>query len=472
MEVVMHTASAAQLAGRPEKLTRKIKLGFGVGDLGGNLFFTIIGFYLLNFLTDSFGLAAGAAGTALFIGKMWDAVTDPAVGYLSDRTTSRWGRRRPYMAVGAVFLFIFMILMFSSPNITGQPGKFVWVATIYCLLNTAYTLVNIPYSSLTPELTSDFDERTTLNGYRMSFAVVGTLIGAGAFLPLVGVFGEGSTGYLITGAIMGAIMALVTMITVITVKEQLGAPIKSTVHIIRSYAQVLGMKQFLTILLPYAFHITGITIIQASLIYFFRYIYGEEGLFSIALLFLLVMCLAMIPVWVIISRSIGKKASYNVGMMIFFVAVIGYFFVGHTLPVWFAFVVFAVAGVGYATNYVMPYSIVPDVVEYDFAETGSRREGVFYGLLLFSSKVGQAFALALCGWILAAFQYVQPTDAVAVPEQGELAILGIRLLTGPIPAFFFLLGVIVMSFYPITRKVYDEIMKKVEAREQAAAGEE
>jgi GPH family glycoside/pentoside/hexuronide:cation symporter len=465
----MQNASAAQLADRPDKLTRKIKLGFGVGDLGGNLFFTIIGFYLLNFLTDSFGLAAGAAGTALFIGKMWDAVTDPAVGYLSDRTHSKWGRRRPYMAVGAVFLFVFMILMFSSPNITSQPGKFAWVATIYCLLNTAYTLVNIPYSALTPELTGDFDERTTLNGYRMSFAVVGTLIGAGAFLPLVGVFGGGSTGFIITGAVMGAIMALVTMITVMTVKEQLGAPVKSNVHIIRSYLQVMGMKSFLTILLPYACHITGITIIQASLIYFFRYIYGEEGLFSIALLFLLVMCLALIPVWVVVSRTIGKKMSYNIGMLIFLVAVVVFFFVGHLLPVWFSFVVFAVAGIGYATNYVMPYSIVPDVVEYDFAKTGSRREGVFYGMLLFSSKVGQAFALALTGWILAAFQYVQPTEAVAVPPQSATAILGIRLLTGPIPALFFLIGVIIMSFYPISRAVYDEIMEKVERRERVAA---
>ena len=468
----MQTVSAAQLADRPDKLSRKIKLGFGVGDLGGNLFFTIIGFWLLNFLTDSFGLAAGAAGTALFIGKMWDAVTDPAVGYLSDRTYTKWGRRRPYMFVGAIFLFIFMILMFASPNITSQPGKFAWVATIYCLLNTAYTLVNIPYSALTPELTSDFDERTTLNGYRMSFAVVGTLIGAGAFLPLVGILGGGSTGYLITGTIMGAIMALVTMITVITVKEQLGAPVKSNVRVIRSYLQVLGLKEFLTILLPYAFHITGITIIQASLIYYFRYIYEQEGLFSLALLVLLVVCLALIPVWVVISKSIGKKNSYNVGMSIFLVAVVAFFFLGPGLPVWFSFVVFAVAGIGYATNYVMPYSIVPDVVEYDFAETGSRREGVFYGMLLFSSKVGQAFALALTGWILAAFQYVAPPVTGEFLAQSDTAVLGIRLLTGPIPAFFFLLGIIVMSFYPISRAVYEQIMKKVEDREKAAAAED
>ncbi|MEE8440718.1 MAG: MFS transporter, partial [Spirochaetia bacterium] len=149
----MQTANAALLADRPDKLSRKTKLGFGVADLGGNLFFTIGGFYFLNFLTESLGLAAGLAGTALMIGKIWDAVTDPAVGYLSDRTHTRWGRRRPYMAVGAVFLLIFMVLMFTNPRIQSDRLLFVWVVVIYCLLNTAYTLINSPYSALTPELT-------------------------------------------------------------------------------------------------------------------------------------------------------------------------------------------------------------------------------------------------------------------------------------------------------------------------------
>ncbi|HUX21965.1 MAG TPA: MFS transporter, partial [Spirochaetia bacterium] len=147
-------------------LPLRTKLGFGICDLGGNLFFTIVGFYLLYFMTDVVGLAAGLAGTALMIGKIWDAVTDPAVGALSDRTTTRWGRRRPYMFVGAILLFLFMIVMFINPHLASQGALFVWVAIMYCLLNTAYTLVNIPYGALTPELTDDFNERTSLNGYR------------------------------------------------------------------------------------------------------------------------------------------------------------------------------------------------------------------------------------------------------------------------------------------------------------------
>ncbi|MFP4113511.1 MAG: MFS transporter [Spirochaetota bacterium] len=461
----MQTAHAAQLADRPDRLPLGTKLGFGVGDLGGNLFFTVMGFYLINYLTDSFGLAAAAAGTAVAIGKVWDAVTDPAVGYLSDRTRTRWGRRRPYMAVGAVFLFLFMIAMFADPGIASNRGRFAYALVVYCLLNTAYTLVNIPYGSLTPELTSDFDERTTLNGFRMSFAVVGTLIGAGTMLPLVDLLGGGSTAWTITGGLMGAIMAAATTVTVITVKEQLGAPLREDDNILRSYFEVLRQKSFLTVLIPYALHMTGIAVIQASLIYYFRYIYEAEELFVLALLCLLVACLLFIPIWVRISRSVGKRRAYNVGMAIFAVAVLAFFVFGATLPVWFAFLIFTFAGVGYSTNYVMPWSLVPDAVEYDFAENGRRREGIFYGMWTFMSKLGQAFGLGLTGWILALFGYIEPGLVGIDPVQPQSAILGIRILTGPIPAFFFIAGIIVLSFYPITREVYDQIMRKVAERE-------
>jgi glycoside/pentoside/hexuronide:cation symporter, GPH family len=440
-------------------LTLKVKLGFGVCDLGGNLFFTLIGFYLLNYLTDHVMLSAGLAGTALMIGKIWDAVTDPAVGYLSDRTTSKWGRRRPYIFAGSFALFISMILMFTNPHIEKQYVLFIYIAVIFCFLNTAYTLVNIPYSALTPELTDDYNERTVLNGFRMSFAVVGTLIGAALVLPIVGMTGNPDLGWTIMGGIMGAIMMVTALITFIAVKEPGAPPVKENIKIIASYMSALKLKPFITALIPWALHITGVTIIQGALIYYFRYIYKDEGSFPIALLILLVSSLIFIPVWVKVSKKIGKKASYNIGMLIFAVAVLAFFFLGIPYGVKMAFIIMAVGGIGFATQYVMPYSILPDIVEFDYAERGVRREGVFYGLWTFISKLGQAFALAFSGWILGAFGYV------AEAEQTSRAVLGIRLLTGPVPAAFFIAGVIVLSFYPITREYYAEIMEKVKQRD-------
>ncbi|MFA6707446.1 MAG: MFS transporter, partial [Sphaerochaetaceae bacterium] len=134
------------------KLSKRIKIGFGVGDLGGNLFFTTIGFYLLYYLTDIVELSAALAGTVLMIGKIWDAITDPITGYYSDRTRTRWGRRRPYMFVGAILTLFSMGLMFMKPSFQGQWPLFLYLTFLYCFLNTAYTLINIPYGALPPEL--------------------------------------------------------------------------------------------------------------------------------------------------------------------------------------------------------------------------------------------------------------------------------------------------------------------------------
>ncbi len=435
-------------------LPLRVKVGFGICDLGGNLYFTIMGFYLLFFLTDIVGLPAGLAGTALMIGKIWDAITDPWVGYLSDRTSSGMGRRRPYILVGSVTLFIFMIVMFINPHIGNKYLLFLWVTLVYCLLNTAYTLVNIPYGALTPELTPDFNERTVLNGYRMSFAVIGTLTGAGAVLPLTGLFKNKDTGWAVMGGVMGGIMMATALIMFFSVKgRDRGKPIEKR-SIVKSYIEVLKIKPFLLALIPWTLHISGITVIQGGLLYYFRYIYKNEGFFQFALLALLVSSLVFIPVWVKISKRIGKKLSYNIGMLIFAFAVLLFFALGEKLGVYFALGVMVFAGIGFATQYVMPYSIVPDVVEYDFVKNGIRREGAFYGLWTFTSKLGQSFAIALNGWILALFGYIPNV------EQSRLSVLGIRLISGPIPALFFISGVIVLSFYPITHKYYDRMIKE------------
>jgi glycoside/pentoside/hexuronide:cation symporter, GPH family len=452
-EFIMNAASRT--------LSVKTKLGFGVCDLGGNLFFTMMGFYLLFFLTDYLGLRAGLAGIALMIGKVWDAVSDPITGYISDRTVSPWGRRRPYIFVGSFLLAAMMVVMFLDPGIRSQRGLFIWVTVMYCLLNTAYTLVNIPYGALTPEITTDFHERTVLNGYRMVFAVVGTFIGAGLVLPIVRAFPSPATGWPVMGAVTGGIMGVTALITFFTVSEPNTPAVRNSAPIFGSYLEVLRQKTFLTILVPWASHVTGINIIQAALLYYFRVVYGREEAFQIALPVLLGAGMIWIPIWVRISRRIGKKLSYNLGMGIFTAVILVFFAVGHRSGMNAAFVMMGLAGIGFATQYVMPYSMIPDVVEYDFAETGFRREGVYYGLWTFISKIGQAFGIALSGWVLSWFGYIPPVPGLPEQAQPALARLGIRLLVGPVPALFFVIGITVLAFYPINARVYNEILEKI-----------
>lgn len=450
------------------KLPVGVKLGYGVCDLGGNLFFTVIGFWLLNFLTDTVGLAAGLAGLTIAIGKIWDAVTDPMTGYLSDRTKSRLGRRRPWMLFGSVPLFLTMILMFTNPALFAGAGwnpaeqqtfLFIWATVLFCLLCTAYTAVNIPYNSLTPELTQDYHERTSLNGYRFGFAVVGSLLGAGASLPIVMAFPDKNTGFAGMGTIFGALMLITALITVIKVREPMSPGEVGTKGFFGTYLKVFKNRPYVLILLTYALHITGLTVVMGVAIYYFKYIHHDESKTTIAMLILLLTAMAFIPVSVLLSKKIGKKLVYGIGMAIFAAATVMLFAFGHLFPVSFSFWVMFFAGTGFGFTYAMPYAIVPDAVEYDYLLTGERTEGAFYGIWTFGIKIGQALALAISGLVLSLFGYLPDV------AQSESSLLGIRLLLGPIPAAILLLAVLTLYLYPINEKRYNEILAAIRERD-------
>ena len=456
-----------------KRLSLGTKLGFGVCDVGGNLFVTVLGFYLLNFITDNLLLGASLAGTALLAGKIWDGVIDPAIGTLTDRTRSRLGRRRPWMLAGAIAILVMMTLMFTNPHITRQGLLFVWVLVVYMLMVTAYSIINIPYGALTPELTKDYDERTTLNAFRMSFAVVGTFIGSQAVGPVRALFANPDHGWIAVGAVMSVVIAITALITFFTVREPKRAAeeAKEQQGLLKTYAAALKNKPFVLALVTYMLHMMGTNIVQAALIFYYKYVMwnndggaAADGEFAFALMFFIVAALLFIPVWTLISKRIGKKWAYNLGMGLFALAVLAVFFLAAGRGPWFLRILMAIAGVGFSTNYVMPFAIIPDTVELDYAKNGVRREGVFYGMWNFVNQLGVAFALALNGWVLGWFGYI-PNVA-----QNAASKLGIRLLVGPIAAAFVVIGIVVLSFYPITRKYYDEkIMPKVREQDAKAA---
>ncbi len=429
------------------RLTLRTKLGFGIGDLGGNLFFTIMGFYLLYFFTDVVGMLPALAGTALMIGKVWDAITDPITGYYSDRTKTRWGRRRPYMFVGAIASFFSMIMIFTPVTLSSQMKLFVYFTFVYCLLNTAYTLVNIPYAALLPELTQNYHERTILTGWRMSFAVVGTFFGAALVMPIVG-----AVGWPLMGTFMGAVMLFSALATIWAIKEPKEPEVSLTDGFVRTFGEILKEKTFLTALLPWTFFITGTSMVQGALVYYFAYIFGNEGLFQIALVALLFFSLACIPLWVKISNKIGKKQSYMIGMTIMGVGVMAFSLLGPVLGSTFGVVMMALCGIGLSTHYVMPHAILPDIVEWDAHTKGKgRREGVYSSLWTFTSKLGQALALALNGWILALVGYSSTNIT-------SLSRVGIILLCGPLPLLWYLVGLWVIKYYPIDRAFYEAMI--------------
>lgn len=437
------------------KLSIGTKAGFGVCDLGGNLFFTAMGFWSLNYLTDTVALSAVAAGIAIMIGKLWDAITDPVVGYISDRTNTRFGRRRPYILFGAIPVGLAMWYFFTNPGHGSTLSLTVWAAVALCLLNTGYTIVNIPYSALTPELTSDYNERTSLNGFRFGFAIIGTILGAAIVLPIVSAFPNRSRGFSAAGLIMGTIMTVTALITFFAVREpkheKSDIPTES---FFATYLSVFRNKAYVILLFAYAMNILAINFLQGIMVYYFKYIYHAESMTTIAMVILLVVTMGFIPLSIPVSKRIGKKRTYQCGFGILAVACLVLYFLGHTLGIHFFFVMMFFAGAGLGFTYVAPWSMVPDTVEWDALRTGNRKEGAYYGMWTFTSKCGQALSIGIAGLLLSASGYI--ADANQTPA----ALATIRLLLGPLPALVFIGGIFLMAAYPITEKVYNEMMKK------------
>jgi GPH family glycoside/pentoside/hexuronide:cation symporter len=443
-------------------LSLRAKIGYGIGEINGSLFWTAVAFFLLNYLTDSVGLAAGLAGTALLVGKIWDAVSDPLVGFLSDRTRSRWGRRRPWLLFAALPFGLMFFLMFTSPGPLRQTGLFLWAMVAYILLCTAYTCVTIPYNSLLPELSDDFSERTRISGFKMTFGVLGTLVGAAAVKPLLGVFPSQAQGYMVVGAVFGLIISASALVPFFAVREPARRVTPPSSSLLVSAGQTFRNRPFVLIMTAWTFNTLGLAVVTATLVYYFKYVLRQEGMLTIGMAILLVCAMAFIPVSVKVSERVGKRTQYILGMSIVSVAVLLIFAFGHTAGIPFVYGVMALAGMGLSTHYVMPWSIFPDTVEYGYLLTGDRHEGIYYGVMNFFIKAGQAIAGFLTGIVLELFQYVPN-----IPQSAR-AVLGIRLLLGPLTVVFFIVANVTLAFYPLTREKYEEIRRDIARMEEKA----
>jgi GPH family glycoside/pentoside/hexuronide:cation symporter len=234
-----------------QKLSVGLKLGYGVADFGGQLFFTATSFVLLNYLTDTVGLAAALAGIALMVGRLWDAFYDPIIGYVSDRTVNKMGRRRPFMLAGSIPFFIAMVIMFTNPALLVGAGISQTTLFIYVISYTSSCARHIPHEYNSPfRLTTDYNERTSLNGYRSGFAAVGTLLGAGLALPIVAMAPDKNMGFILMGLIFGSVVLVSMLTTVFTVREPAKLKPAQTMGLVKTYTEVFKNKPFNIILLP------------------------------------------------------------------------------------------------------------------------------------------------------------------------------------------------------------------------------
>ena len=454
-----------------QKLTLGAKFRYGLADLGFALITSAMQFFLLFYYTDVAGIDPALAGLALMVGKLtWDALNDPLFGYWSDRTRSRFGRRRIYMIIGAVPLGIAAWIMFSLPKgLTGLAAFFAVLLTFW-LVDTFHTMTTVPYYALTPELTRDYNERASLTSIRMVYSVLGYILGAALTTILAGIFqGAGlnmQQAWSATGAVFGTIAVITTLVTTLSVKENAelaGEP--SKLPPVKAILIPFKNKPFIVLMIAFILSSFSFTVLTALVPYFIQYQLNMKDQVSFVLLVMLLMIgIFLIPAK-LVSDKINKGPAYALGLFIASLAVMSSFFFPHgATPL--IYVVAAVAGLGFSAQWVFPWSMLPDVIEYDEKMTGERREGIYYGLWAFLSKFTGALGIAVSGWALGLFGYVPNV------EQTVHALFGIRLFFAIVPAVVILISLPFLIWYPITRKSHAALVKELADRKAEKSQEQ
>ncbi|MCB0197206.1 MAG: MFS transporter [Anaerolineae bacterium] len=450
------------------KLSIKTKLAYGVGDLGPAMVSIVKGFFLLNFLINMAGLPPGRAGAVLLIGKIWDAVNDPLVGTLTDRTRTRWGRRRPWLLFGAFPFALAYFLHFIVPDI-GETARFFYYVIVGILLDASFSAVNVPYSALTPELSEDSQERTELNMYRFSFSVLGGLVAAVMYNFVVNQLYVDTPGIgnAIQGLIIGAVIIGSNIIVFAnTTERDSGDAEKNDIPFFEGLKITLRSKPFLYVSALYLLLWLSVQFVQSLILFFFRdWIGGNPGgQFTLLLFGLQFSIFAFILFWGFMTRRLSRKTVFYLGVSFWILVEIALFFV-QPGQVALVMLLAVLAGVGVSIGFLIPWSLLPDVVDHDELLTGQRREGIFYGFFVFLQKFGIAIGLFVQGQVLEWAGYIPIRDNI-IPQQPDTALMALRVLATWVPVVFLLASIAVVYYYPITEKKLAEIQRELAARRE------
>ncbi len=450
-----------------DRLPRRTKFLYGISDFGFACTDTTMQVLFAIFMTDVVGVKPAYAALAIFIGRTWDYINDPLIGFFTDRVRSRWGRRRPFLLLGFIpFGFMFAMMWFRPPT-DSQFLLCAYYAAAYFLFDTSYTFVTMPYAALTPELTQDYDERTSLTTYRMAFSILGSLIAFIVPLTIIGTMHPENSGRVFTmGIIFGAVCALPLLFTFFGTHEKPEYYTQSQPGLRDSLRAVWKNRPFLFAAGIFLFTWTAADIIQAFLLYFLKYRMNMEGQSDIILGAIFITALLVLPFWDWASRKTDKRKAYVAGMIFLSVIMIALSFLGSNAGMPLVIIMAILAGIGVSAIHVLTWSIIPDAVEVDELATGQRHEGVFYSLVSLFKKIASSIAIPLTLLVLDWSGYVSNAAT-----QKPSTILAIRILMGPVPSVLLLGGIIFALFYPLSRAGHAQTRAEIQAKRDKASSE-
>ncbi len=463
-----------------ERLPIWKKLIFGSGDWSISSFVTLRQIFYAIFLTDVVGLDARLASVAALISVIWDAINDPLVGMISDRLKTRWGRRRPFLLWFAIPYGFGFLMLWWVPPWESQIALAISVSLAYMLSDTLQTFIFVPLYALTPEITRDYDERTSLTGFRMFFNLLASLVTAVAAPAVIdAALASGATqqqGYQIVASLFGGLAIIPLLLIFFTIKERERSeeeieleektPLK---EILRTAWQNIPFR-FATGI--YVFNWITFDLVALMLPFYLTYWVAEGDLLFKALgmplestvfAFLLGTSVLALPLWVWLAKKLSKRYAYIIGMS-FWTVVLMIIYSIKPGQVNTMLILSVLAGLSVATAHVLPDSILHYVIEWDELRTGRRQEGIYYGIKNFIRKLTGAVAIFLGLQVIGWFGYQSPPEGAVYFTQPDSALKALRFLIGPLGALM-LIGAITMAwFYPLTRERHARIRRLLEKK--------
>lgn len=448
-------------------LPRWRKLGYGVADFGASLSYNAINFFLLFFLVNILELRPALAGSVLLLGRTIDAITDPLMGLITDRTRSRWGRRMPYIWFGLLPLAASFALLWMIPAGT-QAAMFIVAALALSLHTILFTVVQVPYLSLTPDLAPSYGDRTSLTSYRIGFGTLASLVAAAA-PPLIVAAADPATelsqtspeGWMMMGAAFAAAIAIAYTLMALLVREpKLERPERRPLALFGELKTALRIYGFLPLVLLFMVITLGLGVISSMLPFYLdsNLRLGAE-LQTVTLGLLFVTAILSLPLWNVLAGRTDKRSALAVGLVVLALALL--LLVGLAPPGMSAYLLAmsTIAGVGVGAILLFPWAMLPDVVEFDELATGHRREGLVYAIFTFGQKVAFALGVFVNGQVQERTGY-EP-GALA---QSDAAIAGIAFMVGPAAAVIFLVALLFLWRFPVSRARHEAAMRELKAR--------
>lgn len=446
--------------GRMAKLSISEKLGYGVGDMGFNLYWTSISVFLAAFYTDVFGLSAAAAGTMLFITKIVDAITDPAMGAIADRTQSRFGKFRPYLLWAGLPMAGAAVLTFTTPDLD-QDGKLIWAYLSYTAMMLMYTVLSTPYSALSGVMTANSQERTSLISIRFIFAFSCGALVSRFTLPLTEVLGAGDEilGWQLTMAVYGLLAAIIFIITFLTTKERIAPPPMQKSSPALDIKDLFNNRPWVILFVLALIIMMTITMRGGSAYYYFTYYIERPDLISSYLFWQMVAYAVGAASAPLLTRYIDKARLLMILMFIVGGLSLLFFFIPKDM-IWAMFTLNILISLALGPKSPLTWSMYADTADYNEWKHGRRATAMTFSAATFSQKLGGALGSAVMLWVLAAIGYV------AKEAQDGSSQLGINILQTAAPGGFALIAVIVVSFYSLSGERLETIQRELKERNQ------